>query len=219
MEPAAIFKIKSILTPEMFYYDDGRTVYQGLVEMADQAIPIDLITATDYFTRCKQIPFIRNFEIGWFLSRLTNEVVSSAHLVTWAKILKAMWKARELARLQPGTVNDLRVAAHRLSSPTNSTRKFYRFLLSYVDKSIIKAAFPKYGARIIAGQSNYKIKVSSPLLVFLMSIVEPEFTWTCGDSFTEQLTNDQCKGRIPKDALYTPSGWIDKTHKFPVTWR
>lgn len=219
LEPAAIFKIRTILTPAMFYYNEGQTVYQGLVEMADQTIPIDLLTAEDYFIRVKQMPYISTHPTSYILSRLTNEVVSSAHLVTWAKIIKAMWKARELARLQPTSVNDLRAAATRLSTPVNSEKKTLRFLLGYVDKPVLRAALPKYGARIIAGQTSYKIRVSSPLLVFLMSIVEPEFTWTCGESFAVELTNDQCKERIPKDALYTSSGWIDKTHKFPVTWR
>lgn len=219
LEPAAIFKIRSILTPAMFYYTEGQIVYQGLIEMADQAIPIDLITATDYFTRCKQLPNIQRHETAYTLSRLTNEVVSSAHLITWARIIKAMWKARELARLQPNSVNDLRAAATRLSTSVNSNKKAMRFLLGYVDKSVLRAALPKYGARIIAGQTSYKIRVSSPLLVFLMSIVEPEFTWTCGETYAVSISNDQCKERIPKDALYTLSGWIDKTHKFPVTWR
>jgi hypothetical protein len=219
VEPAAIFKIKSILTPAMFYYTEGQQVYQGLIEMADQAIPIDLITAVDYFMRVRQLTHIEKHQTAYILSRLTNEVVSSAHLITWAKIIKAMWKARELARLRPETINDLRVAANRLSNPMTSNRKIYRFLLGYIDKPLIKAAWGNYGAKIIAGSSNYKIKVSSSLLVFLMSIVEPEYTWTCGDVYNEEITNDLCKGRMPKDSLYTLSGWIDKTHKFPVTWR
>lgn len=219
IEPAAIFKIKSILTPAMFYYSEGQQVYQGLIEMADQAIPIDLITAVDYFTRVKQFTHIEKHQTAYILSRLTNEVVSSAHLITWAKIMKAMWTSRELARVNPGSVKELQDTARRLSTTSSSKTKIYRFLLNYVDKRVIRQSWNKFGAKIITGRSSYKIGVSSPLLVYLMSIIEPEFTWTCTGWSAIELTNDQCKERIPKDALYTLSGWIDKTHKFPVTWR
>jgi hypothetical protein len=220
LEPQGIFKIKPILAPEMFYYEEGQIIYTGLLEMANQAIPIDLITAHDYFYRYKNLPHIKKHETAYFLSRLTNEVVSSAHLVTWAKILKAMWTARELARVQPGSVQELQQVTKRLTKKAStSNMKIFRFLLTYVEKNIIKDTFSKYGSKVIAGRSGHKIKVSSPLLVYLMSIVEPEYTWTCGNVFTEEISNDVCKNRIPKDALFTKDGWIDKTHKFPVTWR
>lgn len=220
LEPGAIFKIRNILTVDMFYFGEYQLVYSGLIEMANQAIPIDLITAADYFERCKTIPHIKNYQTAWYLCQLTNRVVSSVHLVHWARILKAMWTSRELARVQPGSVQELQNTANRLRAPAaGSNKKIFRFLLTYVDKSIIKATFPKYGSKIIAGTSPHKIRVSSPLLVYLMSITEPEYTWTCGNVFNEELTNEQCRDRLPKDSLLTSAGWIDKTHKFPVTWR
>lgn len=220
IEPEAIFKIKSILTVDMFYHGEYQLVYAGLIEMVNQAIPIDLITASDYFVRNIKIPHIQNYETAYYLCRLTNHVVTSSHLIHWAKVIKAMWTSRELARVNPGSIKDLQATTRRLSTTqAQSKTKIYRFLLQFVDKSLLKPTLPKYGARIIAGSSTHKIKVSSPLLVYLMSICEPQYTWTCGESFHEQITNEQCKNRLPKDSLLTSAGWIDKTHKFPVSWR
>lgn len=219
LEPQGIFKIKSILAPEMFYYEEAQITYTGLLEMANQAIPIDLITAHDYFYRYKNLPHIKKHETAYFLSRLTNEVVSSAHLITWAKILKAMWTARELARVKTDSVHHLQQATKRLTQPIKSANnKQYRFLLTYVDKQHLKPHLSKLGARVIAGKTPHKIRVSSPLLVLLMSIIEPQYTWTVSENADEHLTNDQCRLRMPANALFDGTNWIDKSQKIPIGW-
>lgn len=219
LEPAAIFKVNRILSPEMFYFPQAQVIWQGICEMAAQAIPIDLITANDYFTRHKNIPNIEQHETAYTLCRLTNEVVSSAHLTYWAKVIKAMWQEREIARLRPETVGDLQQATQRLTKPvSNAKMKQYRFLLTYITKPLLRKHIPSLGTKIIRGQTAYKIRVSSPLLVLLMSIIEPKYTWTCGDHYDEQLTNDQVKQRIPANALFDGNTWIDKTQQIPIGW-
>lgn len=67
-----------------------------------------------------------------------------------------------------------------------------RWLLGFFDKNTLKERIPLYGRQII-GTSPDRIGVSSPLLVFCMSIVSPQYSWTCLDTYKQFLDNDQCK--------------------------
>jgi DnaB-like helicase N terminal domain len=217
LEPAAFRRTK--LKPEMFYFEQHQVVYKAMADMTAEAIPIDLLTGFDWLYRRKLIPYIAQWETAAFLTRLTGQVVHGAHLQVWCETIHDMWKARTLARLTPQNVH---LIANQVTAPvkTGLSIRTYRFLLDKVEKKLIRKSLPKYGAKVIAGRSSHKIRVSSPLLVFLMSICEPEFTWTCGNLFDEELTNDQVKARIPENArLDNQRVWIDKTHQFPVSWR
>lgn len=219
IEPAAFFKTQ--LKPDMFYFDEHRVVYTNLQSMAGEGIPIDLITATDYMQRHNRIPYILDHQTAWFLCKLTNDVIHSAHLTHWCEIIRKMWQARELARINPHDLQQAQATIKRIQGAPNQgiSGKTYRFLLERLDSSLIRDLLPKYGARLIEGNSTYKIKVSTPLLVFLMAICEPEYTWTCGNYFDEELSNDQIKRRIPDNCRLDGSrNWINKTNQYPASW-
>jgi len=216
IEPAAFFKVKSI-TADMFYFDQHRLIFQVLNDMAQQAIPIDLMTVTDYIDRTKHIPYIEDHQTAWFLCRLTNDVIHSAHLKHWCKVVHEMWQARVAARATPETLKQIAKQAKR-TGKTELNRKTMRFLLNYVAKHYVKDRISLFGSRIIAGTGSRKMQVPSPLLVFLMSIVEPQYTWTCGNSFDEVLTADQCKARLKPNSLFINGVWINKDIKNPTEW-
>lgn len=219
IEPTAYFRTH--LTPEMFYFSEHQVVYTNLRDMASAGIPIDLITASDYMQRHKRIPFILEHQTPWFLCKLTNDVIHSAHLTIWCEAIRKMWQTRELDRINPQNIVAAQATMKRIQGTPNQgiSRKTLRFLLERLDPKLIRPLLPKYGSRIIEGRSDHKIRVSSPLLVFLMSICEPQYTWTCSQYFDEELSNDQVKRRLPANArLDINRNWIDKTNQFPASW-
>lgn len=221
LEPAAYFKTTAWLSAHMFYVDDHQTTYTAIKELADKGIEIDLLTVTFHMERTKKLTSVEPHQTAYFLCRLTNAVTSSAHLHRWCIMIKHLWQDREIQRMRPQSVEELQQATKMITGTVKKNNKItqYRFLLNLVDKRVLRPSISKLGARVIKGHSPHTIKVSSPLLAYLMWVCEPKYTWTCGDNFTEELTNEECKNRLPKDAILTPAGWICKTNQFPVTWR
>lgn len=222
IEPNAF--IRTNLQPEMFYFEQHRVVFKCLKEMTEEAIPIDIMTAIDYMERRKSIPHIQDHQTAWFLCKLTSDVIHSAHLKYWCSIVKQMWQSRELGRINPNNIQQAKATLNRIGNPKKSglSRKTCRFLLTHISKEILKETLSVYGAKTIRGSSRHRVKVSSPLLVYLMSLVKPEYTWTCTENFDEQMSNEQCKIFIPYNSLLTKTGngniWIDKTNQYPAAW-
>jgi len=217
LEPDAILKT-SMLNRDMFYFEAHAIVYGVLTEMQRKKIPIDLITVTYYIDQCGLVlPGYERHLTAWYLSKLTNDVIHSAHLHHWCMCLKEMWQKRQIARLDIKSVDDLKKAQVVITRNTSKI-KHYRFLLTYLDKGYIKTRINLYGAKTITGKCSYKFGVSTSLLVFLMSAIEPKYTWTCAGKHDELMTNENCKTRLNENALFNGINWIDKTTKLPVAW-
>lgn len=213
LEPKAIQKATSI-SGDMFYFDRHTSIFNILVEMYRQEIPIDLVTVFDYMVRGAKLPDMTPYE----LSKYTNEVIFGHHLPYWCTILRSMWTNRKLGRIN--SVQELKSVASQVETKAtaNVKLKHYRFLLTYFDRQLVKSKLKLFGSTVIAGTSRYRVKVTSPLLVFAMHLIDPETTWVSVGNASESMTNDQCKARFHTGARYDGNNWIDKTHKIPVAW-
>lgn len=99
LEPAAFARIFGIVTPEVFYSTGHSQIFSFLVEMFENNIPIDLISTHDFITRKKAIAEFSNTNTAYFLTKLTNTVVSTANIEYYAYVLKQMWVDREIITL------------------------------------------------------------------------------------------------------------------------
>ncbi len=97
-----------------------------------------------------------------------------------------------------------------------------RWLLTYIDKAYIKSSINKLGQKKIAGKSGYTIKVDSYLLVYLMHLIDPEYSWTCEGTHDECFTAEECKDIIPNNAIlsyaFGQTLFIDRNFKYPINW-
>lgn len=108
LEKTAFARIYNVLKAEVFYSDPHKVVFEILKEMFDKSIAIDLLTVWDYMQRVKGIAEINQQNTAYFLSRLTNSVVSSANMERHSLILQEMWCERELINLtHAGTNSDI----------------------------------------------------------------------------------------------------------------
>lgn len=96
LEQTAFARVFGTITPEIFYSDSNKQVFGYLVEMFENNIQIDLLTANDFIQRVKRVNEISDANTAYFLTRLTNTICSTAHLEYYAFILKQMWIDREI---------------------------------------------------------------------------------------------------------------------------
>jgi replicative DNA helicase len=94
MEKLAFGRTFGMIDEKVFYYDDNKSVYHTLREMYDSSIPIDSLTVWQKMVNDGSKLLAKN--IPWYLSQLTMQVVSSAHLEYHCFLLKKFWQRREL---------------------------------------------------------------------------------------------------------------------------
>ena len=104
LEKEAFARTIGLLEKENFYYSGNQIIYDALAEMYSNGVYIDLLTVYDYIVNTKQIKEINGENIAYYISKLTNTVVSSAHLEYHGFIIKRMWMERELIRLTHGGI-------------------------------------------------------------------------------------------------------------------
>jgi len=115
LETSAFGRAYGIVDRAHFYKEDNQKVYGAMLKMFDQAEPIDLLTVANKMVADGET--LHAGQIGWYLTTLTNSVVSTAHLEYHCHIVSDMWRKRELenvfSSLDPLT--DIRVQVENVS--------------------------------------------------------------------------------------------------------
>lgn len=112
----------------------------------------------------------------------------------------------------------------RLMPPKLIPTAHKRFLLTYVKKEVIKKNKHYYGQWRLPSKNSYVVKVDTPLLVFLMWLIAPEYIWTCDphDRYDKYFSPEDCKETIPEGAILDHVGgnqvWIDRALNYPANW-
>lgn len=84
------------IKPEMFYDDKNAIVFSAIKSLCDSSLPIDLLTVTDKLRKFGKLE-----EAGgpYYITTLTNSVLSAAHIEHHIKIVHEKFMQRELIRL------------------------------------------------------------------------------------------------------------------------
>jgi len=96
IEKDAVHKVLSLLTPESFYSDSHKLIWEAVVELESSYSPIDMLTVSE------QLKKTGNLELAggrFYISQLTASVSSSANMEYHAAIIKQKYVARELIRI------------------------------------------------------------------------------------------------------------------------
>jgi replicative DNA helicase len=123
LEKTAFGRIYGTVDEQSFYSDDNKKVFKYLLLMFDKSAPIDCITVWQEMTAKGETLHAGN--VAWYLSVLTNDVVSTAHLEYHAVILKEMWRKREIEFLTKGGVDpdeDTRDQIAKINTRINEIR-------------------------------------------------------------------------------------------------
>mgnify|MGYP000860233375 CR=1 FL=1 len=89
----AMRKISHILTPEDFYEDRNKWIFKAVVDIYRNGVEPDLITISDHMKNSGYLDLVGGYA---GLSEMTNELVSVARVVHYAKIVSKYAVARRL---------------------------------------------------------------------------------------------------------------------------
>jgi replicative DNA helicase len=114
-----------VINSDHFYHDGYKQVFEVMKEMYELGLPVDMLTVIDQLVRVKRIQTITGDNIPYFITRLTQDVVSSAHLEFHCHLLRSMWMEREVIKLTTsGTIEgDVRQKLADLQSKISSINK------------------------------------------------------------------------------------------------
>lgn len=99
LEKSAFARIYETVNKETFYFSGHKEVFESLHTMYERGTPIDLFTVTDHVIRQRRIEELQGWGAGYFITTLTNSVVSSAHIEYHCYLLRSMWMEREILTL------------------------------------------------------------------------------------------------------------------------
>jgi replicative DNA helicase len=98
LEKSAFGRTRGLIDSECFYLSDHQKIFDVLSEMFSEGIPIDTFTAIYHVTQ--KFGTLDSGNIDHVLCRLTNDVVSSAHLEYHCHLIREMWRRREIIRIR-----------------------------------------------------------------------------------------------------------------------
>lgn len=104
LETTAFGRTHGVLRPEVFYSDSNRLVYEAISSLYAAGLPVDIFTVVDRIRRVQNIVSLAGERVEFYVTRLTNAVVSTAHLEFHCWILRRMWMEREVIRLTTGGI-------------------------------------------------------------------------------------------------------------------
>lgn len=137
--------IVGILKPECFYVNAHQTIYQVMLKLSAAYLPIDILTVVE------QLRKDGNLETAggpYFVTQLTNKVVSSANIEAHARIIVQKFMQRELIRIGGEIVNDAfedtsdvfdsldQAEAQLFNLASGHLKKDFKILRSAVDQAI-----------------------------------------------------------------------------------
>ena len=103
LEKGAFDTVVEILKPECFYVDANQRIFKAMQSLAVKSLPIDLLTVVE------ELKFKEDLELvggPYYITRLTNAVVSSANIDTHARIVLQKFIQRELIRISGEIIGD-----------------------------------------------------------------------------------------------------------------
>lgn len=106
IEKLAFGRTYGLIDADSFYFDAHKEVYSAMKEMYDNSIPIDIFTVAEFLVARRGFENFYNVNVPYFVCRLTNSVVSSAHMEYHCHLIKEMWKRREIVKIRASYPED-----------------------------------------------------------------------------------------------------------------
>ena len=103
LEKSAFDTVVEILKPECFYVEAHQRIYKAMQALAVKSLPIDLLTVVEELKLREDLEFIGG---PYYVSKLTNSVVSSANIDAHSRIVLQKFIQRELIRISGEIIGD-----------------------------------------------------------------------------------------------------------------
>lgn len=103
LEKGAFDTVVEILKPECFYVDAHQRIFKAMKSLANKSQPIDILTVVEELRSLEELDVIGG---AYYVTKLTNAVVSSANIDAHSRIILQKFIQRELIRISGEIIGD-----------------------------------------------------------------------------------------------------------------
>jgi replicative DNA helicase len=103
LEKGAFDTVVEILKPECFYVDAHQRIFKSMKSLANKSQPIDILTVVEELRSSEELDMVGG---PYYVTRLTNAVVSSANIDAHSRIILQKFIQRELIRISGEIIGD-----------------------------------------------------------------------------------------------------------------
>ena len=103
LEKSAFDTVIEILKPECFYVESNQRIYRAMQGLQQKNLPIDLLTVVEELKFREELDLVGG---PYYVSKLTNAVVSSANIEAHSRIILQKFIQRELIRISGEIISD-----------------------------------------------------------------------------------------------------------------
>ena len=103
LEKNAFDAVIEILKPECFYVDAHQRIFNAMQSLANKSQPIDILTVAEELRSREELEMVGG---PYYVTKLTNTVVSSANIDAHARIILQKFIQRELIRISGEIIGD-----------------------------------------------------------------------------------------------------------------
>jgi replicative DNA helicase len=96
LEKSAFDTVVEILKPECFYVDANQRIFRAFQNLAQNSLPIDILTVVEELKKSEELD---NVGGPYYVTKLTNAVVSTANIEAHSRIILQKFVQRELIRI------------------------------------------------------------------------------------------------------------------------
>jgi replicative DNA helicase len=103
LEKGAFDSVVEILKPECFYVDAHQKIFRAMKALANKSQPIDILTVVEELRMMEELEAVGG---PYYVTKLTNMVVSSANIEAHARIVLQKFIQRELIRISGEIISE-----------------------------------------------------------------------------------------------------------------
>lgn len=103
LERHALAEVQDLLTPAKFYSEHHQHIFQAILNLDAKCERIDELTVVEELMKLEKLEKVGG---AFYITKLTNNVVSSANIETHARIVTQKWMAREIIRVGGEMIQD-----------------------------------------------------------------------------------------------------------------
>ena len=103
LEKGAFDTVVEILKPECFYVDANQRIFKAMKSLANKSQPIDILTVVEELRMMEELESVGG---PYYVTKLTNSVVSAANIEAHSRIILQKFIQRELIRISGEIISD-----------------------------------------------------------------------------------------------------------------
>src|SRR5882757_5059735 len=103
LEKSAFDTVTEIIKPECFYVEANQLIFKAMMGLQQKSMPIDILTVVEELKFREQLDAVGG---PYYVTKLTNSVVSTANIDAHARIVLQKFIQRELIRISGEIIGD-----------------------------------------------------------------------------------------------------------------